>query len=164
MEYLKEYLIYDPDNGKFFWKKESLNKARKVGEEAGSYAGNGYSIICVENKRFSGHRLAWYFYYGEWPDFHIDHMDGDKQNNKINNLRKSNPSVNMKNRGLNKNNTTGYSGIQKSRNKWRVRVRIDGKLLNFGTYDNIEDAVRVRNEVYIEYGFHPNHGKRESWS
>ncbi|MBG23738.1 MAG: Fis family transcriptional regulator [Idiomarinaceae bacterium] len=156
-------LRYDCETGKFYWKIPPRNSPKSLGEEAGSFVGNGYGVICIDNKRYSSHKVVWCLYYKEWPDFHIDHINGLKNDNRICNLRKSTPRENMRNRGLNNNNTSGYSGIQKSRKKWRVRIRVDGKLMDFGSFESIDEAIKIRDEKYLELGFSCSHGKRNSW-
>lgn len=158
-----EAVDYNPESGEFKWKTTTRNRARVAGNNPSSYSSNGYLEICVGGTKVSAHKLAWHIYYGYWPNHHIDHIDGDKRNNRISNLRKSDPSINMKNRGFNKNNTTGKMGVYKSGQKWRSRIRVSGKLVNLGTYENYNDAVEARESAEVKYKFHINHGKRSSW-
>ena len=83
----------------------------------------------------------------------VDHIDGNKTNNNINNLRWSTHSENNRNKPTQKNNNSGYSGItyMKSLKKWRVRIKVDKKEMYIGVYKNIEDAIKIRKEKEIEY-------------
>src|ERR1700738_4035243 len=95
-EHLRELLNYDPDTGEF------RRRASRGGEAAGTLAGcprrpGGYRIICVDRVIFLAHRLAWLHSYGVWPTKDIDHIDGDKTNNRIANLREATPAQNVMN-------------------------------------------------------------------
>lgn len=168
LEDFKNYVEYNPLTGSFIRTAIVENNSKSfleslLGKEIKNTSSNGYIEISVGSTKYSAHKLAWYFYYGYYPDFHLDHINGDKQDNKIENLRKSTPLQNMRNRGKNKNNSTGFNGVYKSRNKYRARIKVNGKLVNLGTFDKLEDAVIAREKANEEYGFDPNHGKRESW-
>lgn len=96
---LKEYLHYNPNTGIFTWIKLSSKYSRiKIGQKAGCNNGAGYICIEINNKNYKAHRLAWYLYYGTWPKGQIDHINGVKEDNRINNLRDVTSSTNSKNR------------------------------------------------------------------
>lgn len=126
------------------------------GREAGYQNPSGYIQIKYkrENKySILAHRLIFYMFNGYLPSL-VDHIDRNPRNNKIENLRDADKRINSLNRGLQSNNTTGYKGIYKVRTrsggcKFRVRVVVFGNNYNLGTYSNIEDAIRVREE-YIK--------------
>ena len=86
---------------------------------------------------------------GSFPVKDIDHINRIKSDNKWNNLRECNNSQNNANVGLKTSNTSGYKGVvwDKSRNKWRVQIRINGKKTNLGRFDNIEKAIAISNEA-----------------
>lgn len=133
---LFECLDYDPVSGVFTWKQDRpishfktvgayrTWKSRFSGKVAGCQNQAGlntkYVLIRVFGKPYLAHRLAWLFSYGVWPEFHIDHIDGDGQNNSINNLRDVPPDVNGKNARRKKNNTSGVNGVylHKQTGKW----------------------------------------------
>lgn len=91
----------------------------------------------------------------------IDHIDHDATNNRIENLRCVTRHTNHKNRSLDPRNTSGYSNIywKKVNRKWCVAITVDGRPRYKGLFDNIDEAVKVRDKALREYGFHPNHGK-----
>lgn len=93
--------------------------------------------------------------------YEIDHLDHDPSNNRLNNFRLVLGKENAKNRPKNKNNTSGYTGISwgKGRGKWSVTIMVNYKTIHLGRFDNLEDAIKARQEAEIKYGFHPNHGK-----
>ena len=93
---LKEQLKYIPTTGEFI-RLVTRPRAPK-GSVAGTINGRGYRWIRVLNKRYQAHRLAWLFYYGEWPENEIDHINNDKDDNRITNLRDVTHGENQQNR------------------------------------------------------------------
>lgn len=168
IEEFYKYVSYDAETGDFTRiniYNDDVRRIDNIGKIIGNPSSNGYLEITVGHSKFSAHKLAWYFIYGEVPSENIDHIDGNKQNNKISNLRLRSPLENMRNRGINKNNSTGYNGVYLSSNgKYRARIKIEGKLIGLGTFVNFEDAVKARKEANEFYGFDENHGERESWT
>ena len=154
LEELKEYLDYNPDTGIFTWIKQPVNTV-EVGQEAGSKHSKGYIIIAFKNREYYAHRLGYYMYHGIDPlEKLVDHIDGDKINNKINNLRLATKSQNNMNRSiLGSNNNSGYTGVgwNKKDKKWSARITIDGVRKFLGYFINIEDAIKARKEGEIKY-------------
>lgn len=160
-EDLKDYVKYDSRSGKFYRLKiDAPNLTRFLGTEATNVSSNGYGNVTIKNVKFSAHKLAWFLYYNEIPEFHIDHISGDKLDNRICNLRKSCPLSNQRNRKKNSDNSTGVNGVYMSRNKYRARIKIKGVLVNLGTYDTLEEAAEVRRLADCKYEFDDNHGRR----
>lgn len=147
-----ESLDYNPQTGKFIWKLSLSNRGIK-----GSFAGSlfsGYFHIRLYGKRYKAHRLAWFYVYGKMPDKHLDHIDNNPTNNKINNLRECNDQQNGRNRGLNSNNTSGYKGVSyiKSKNKYRAYCKIDGKYITLGSsFDTALEASNVYEKFAKEH-------------
>lgn len=141
---IREVLSYDPLTGEFKW-KISLSGGRGAGEFAGSFEKNtGYLRIQFGKRRYLSHVLAWIYMTGEIPEQTIDHEDRNRSNNRWANLRLATPTEQARNRNLYKNNTTGTKGIYSRDGKWRVMIRIDGKLKHLGTYDDLNEAIQVR--------------------
>ena len=163
LEELKEFLDYNPDTGIFIWKKQVAQNI-KVGQEAGAMNSNGYIQIRFKNSPYLAHRLAYYMYYGIHPlEKLVDHIDGDKTNNKIDNLRLATNSQNGMNRvSLAINNTSGATGVvwNKRRKKWTARITIDRFQKHLGIFANKEDAIKSRREAEIKY-FGDFRGKEE---
>lgn len=101
----------------------------------------GYFRVYFNGKYHKAHRVAWYLTYGEWPKDQIDHIDGDKSNNRINNLRDVDQTTNMYNqKKAHKHNSTGIIGVGKSGKKFVAKIKVGGKLRHLGTYDTKEEA------------------------
>ena len=109
---LKEELYYNYKTGEFT-RLKNLPGQYRIGDTAGGFSKEGYVLIRVRKKQYKGHRLAWLYMTGELLNSHthIDHIDGNRANNKWENLRIATKSENGLNRGKNKNNTSGTKGI-----------------------------------------------------
>ena len=139
---VNKILDYDPETGIFKRLVKTCNSA-KVGELNPCVGSGGYQIITIFNKRFLAHRLAWLLFYKEMPKGHIDHIDGNGLNNKIENLRLATQSENMQNKKTPSNNKSGYKGVSfcNMTKKWVARIRIpSGKYANLGRYENPLEA------------------------
>lgn len=156
-DYLRELLEYDKDTGVFVWGQ------RKFRTQSGSVAGcldpAGYRVIKIDERLYKAHRLAWLYVYGEMPKGHIDHINHNHDDNRIKNLRCVDDKENAKNRPLYKNNVSGIPGVawKKREKKWTAYIKVDGKHLHLGTFDEKQDAIRAREDAKIKHGFHKNH-------
>jgi hypothetical protein len=157
---LKEIVDYNPDTGHFTWKKKIAKKA-VVGARAGSDKPNGpgYLRLRIEGHLYYTHKLAWYYVHGEWPGF-IDHINQNKLDNRIENLRSVTFQENCKNLPMRSDNTSGFVGVvwDKSRSKWMARVMDNYREKFLGYFENFDDAVAARIAANETYGFHENHG------
>lgn len=142
---LRDMLDYDPCTGIFTWKKPPSRKYR-VGSRAGGLSSFGYRMICLHYRRYQEHRLAWLYVHGVWPTHEIDHIDRNKTNNAIANLRDVPREVNMWNRGPRKNNACGIVGVyfHKQSRLWHARIETRGKTKSLGYFATKEDAQRAR--------------------
>ena len=161
---LSQYFIYEPTTGKFFRKVQAGNY--KAGSEVIVKPHHtGYSYVSVKidgNKHnISLHRVAWTLYNKSKPVAFIDHINHDKSDNRIKNLREVTKTENNRNKSKSPLNTSGHTGISwHSRdNIWEARIKVDYKQRYIGRFDNIEDAINARKQAEVEYGFHANHGK-----
>ena len=147
-ELLHELFTYV--DGNLIWIKPTSKKA-KVGAVAGNINKKARSIG-IFNKNYAAHRLIFMFHYGFMPKI-IDHIDGNAFNNKIENLREASSKQNSQNSKLSKSNTLGYKNVsyKKDINKYRVRLVINGKETNFGSFNNIELADLVAQEARDKY-------------
>ena len=144
---LKELLNYNPDTGIFTWK---IKYCRKV--TIGSIAGHkvigrkDYTQIRIDSVLYSAHRLAWFYIYSEWPDYEIDHVNRNKSDNRIVNLRLSCPGPQQFNTGIFSHNSSGFKGVSwhKATKTWRAYIQIKGKFIGLGYFKNIDDAVTAR--------------------
>lgn len=134
-ERLKELLWYSPETGSFTWLVTRPGTAKK-GTIAGRVNNKGYRHISVDGKRYAAHRLAWFYVYGKWPAYQIDHINRDKDDNSISNLRDVDQSTNLANTGPQKNNTSGVKFVHKSGKRWIVSIK--GKYSS--SFETIEEA------------------------
>jgi len=145
---------YDAVSGKMYWIDNGM-------EAGGRTSSNGYLNIKFNGKMYLAHRIAWFIVNGEFPDGQIDHIDHDKHNNRMSNLRDVDASDNLKNKGKYKCNTSKTTGVYwyKDRSSWSAKIRINSKLINLGFFDEYHEAVNARKNAEVLYGFHENHGK-----
>lgn len=122
---LRKILQYDASTGIFTW-IEPRQYTTKVGDVAGSIENTGYISIRINKVSYLAHRLAWFYCFEEWPESYIDHIDRDKTNNALDNLREATAFENSRNRAINKNNSSGYPGVYKRGSKWRAEIVIKG--------------------------------------
>lgn len=127
-----ELLDYNPDTGSISW-RTSRGKA-SVGAEVG-HVQAGYRKLTIDREQIKLHRLVWFMSYGKWPIGQIDHLDGDKLNNKLSNLRDVSQSVNMQNRYFVKRKNSGlpYGVIINPNGKYVANIRI-------GVFNTAEEA------------------------
>ena len=137
------YLNYNAKTGSFVWKVKT--KTYNTGDIAGKANCRGYVSIWIGGKQYYAHRLAWAFCNGSWPIGDIDHVNEDKSDNRILNLRVASRSENMFNRGCNKNNTSGMKGVVfcKKTNRWRAQMMVNRKSVNIGRFKTIEAAANA---------------------
>jgi hypothetical protein len=137
-----EWLAYCPETGKVTWRKDRWYNA-KAGSEAGAICPlTGYRRIRFgANRKLQAHRIAWLLHFGVDPfPLEIDHIDGDRQNNRIQNLRVATRQQNQFNRGPNNGSRSGMKGVYPSGKKWRAAIRADGHLQWIGTFETAEEA------------------------
>lgn len=172
---LRQLLRYEEHTGLLYWRRRSESmfvgrskppsqlcagwNTRYAGELALNHKNNrGYLSGHLGGAAMLSHRAIWAMVHGEWPEF-IDHINGDRADNRLSNLRAVTRTQNSRNRRLNKNNTTGHTGVKKMPNgRWSARIRVDGKNKWLGTFDSRDEAIASRTDAERECGFHPNHG------
>lgn len=160
-ECLRQLLDYDPDTGVFRWRERPDGSAdwnkMNASRVAGSVNNRGYRIIKIANVRYRAHRLAWLHVYGEWPSEQIDHINRDKDDNRIANLRIVNNSENMRNlppRALDPR-TLGVSFHQRDR-RYVTAIRVDGKTISLGSFKTFSEARAARVAAEIKYFGQPS--------
>lgn len=151
---LKELLHYDPETGIFTWRKYRSYNA-PTGSVAGTHNSNGYIVICIDRSREFAHRLVWLYMHGYIPECTIDHINRDRLDNRLENLREATRQCNARNIGLQQNNTSGIKGVtwDKSRIKWVAFIKVSGKHIPLGRYADKSDAAMRRWEAEKEHGF-----------
>ena len=141
-ESLKELLEYSPETGKFFWRVSRPHVGQ--GDEAGSLTAYGYIAISVNNVKYPAHRLAWLFIHGEWPEERkvVDHINRDKLDNRICNLRVVTHQINQ----FNRSSTKGYH-FDKARGKWVATIKLNYRTLFLGRFDTEKEASDAYNRA-----------------
>jgi len=151
LEVCKARLDYNPETGIFVWKVPYTY--HRLNKEAGIVYSTGYRRIRLEGKRYPAHSIAFLMYHGYRPKV-LDHANGIKDDNRINNLRRSTSSENSKNMGPQSNNTTGYKGVaspDKGRSRYRVKIMSEGKSINIGSFRCKHEAARAYNTAARMY-------------
>jgi HNH endonuclease/AP2 domain len=145
-EILRKNLSYDSCTGVFIWLdrpwlKSNLN-AKYRGKIAGFVNKVGYRYIHIGGALHLAHRLAWIYVYGGQPPRFIDHMNGQKDDNRIKNLRLATKSQNGMNRGAQRNNTSGFKGVywHKQVGKWNAYIKLRGRRHSLGLFEDISAA------------------------
>lgn len=157
-EQLREILHYDPETGIFTWKVRTSRRV-KVGDVAGCTGGNGYLRIRVCSRKYQAHRLAWLYVNGTWPKDQLDHINRNRSDNRISNLRDVTNKQNHQNRSKSSNNTSGHPGVSwhKRYSKWQARIRHNYKLIHLGYFDTKEEALSARKAAEKFYWATPKH-------
>ena len=176
IEQLKSLLSYSPENGSLTWKYRDVSMFRDSTNQTASAACNGFNtayggqpaLVCVGNHgyrhgviqrvRYLAHHVCWAIHTGEWANEEIDHINGDRLDNRIANLRAVSRSENCKNLSMRSDNTSGHTGIDfvKKRNKWRARIGNE----QIGYFESISLAIEAREVALIGNGYAKDHGKR----
>lgn len=153
IERCKELFYYK--DGKVFRKKSPRPGIAK-NSEAGHINSNGYLVVGVDDCIVRVHRLVWAIHHNEWPNKFIDHINRNKIDNRIENLRLATKSQNMQNTDLRKDNKSGVKGVffRKDINKFAPYIQINGKMKYLGCYNSIEEAKAKRLEAEKLYHTH----------
>lgn len=171
-ELLRQLLDYNPETGAIFWREraETFFTRRRTAiawnkRYAGTRALNhakptGYLSGCLFNRHVLAHRVAWALAHGEMPNV-IDHINGDRKDNRLTNLRNISYAENSKNSALPKTNKSGRIGVcaVSGGKYWLSQISSGKQKYYLGRFDNIEDAIKARVDAELKFGFHSNHGR-----
>ena len=181
-EALKDILEYTPQTGALRWKRREEKyftggSVRSPRQRANGWNAKWATQLAFTSVNASGylsgavlgipavaHRVAWALHYGEWPKGEIDHINGIKTDNRIENLRDVPHKENLHNtprRSTNKSCVTGVFWTARSK-KWRAYICVNSRLKHIGYFDNFNDAVAARKEAERHHGYHPNHGRESA--
>lgn len=133
-ELLIDRLSYSPITGEFLWRKSEM--------AAGCIAKHGYRVIRIDGVLYYAHRLAWLYMHGEWPTKFIDHINLNKTDNRIINLRDVSPADNSSNQHAPhmKKTASGKRGVQRNHSGWQAVIWRNGERQCLGTFNTIDDA------------------------
>lgn len=142
-ETLVSKLVYDHETGKL--------SRRCSGMEAGCTHSNGYVYVSICGKPFMAHRIAWVIFFGEEPKSELDHINGNKADNRISNLREASHSENLANRKAQKNNMTGFKGVSYHKHSGRFMARAvkNGKTFNLGYFNTADEAHEAYKKIAL---------------
>lgn len=157
----REFLDYDPDTGKLWWKVRDAKwfstpgratgwNKQFAGKEAFTAQTGGYFVGRIFDTAYKAHRVIWLMQTGDWPD-EIDHVDQDRGNNRWSNLRSTTHQKNCENWPNHPANAVGCSGVtfHKGTGKWRVRLRDR----HIGVFDTVPEAIAARKAAELEEGY-----------
>lgn len=177
IDFIKELIDYDPQTGEAKWKARPLHhfidskrpakvvmriwNSKNAGKTVRCPDSNGYFRLAIGGRKYSLHRIIWAFHYGKHPRHSIDHINGNRQDNRICNLRDVLQVDNLKNASKHKDNSSGVNGVSfcKRRQKFTSYIGVNGKTKVLGYSETLEEAARKRKEAEVIYGYHQNHGR-----
>lgn len=138
---LRELLEYDALTGSLRWRINRRGTAR-AGTIAGRTVHTGYREISISRQAHLAHRVAWAMFHGAWPSLDIDHINLDRQDNRIANLRQATDSQNKANARRQANSTSGFKGVtwHKRLSKWQAAITIGRKTKYLGVFETAEEA------------------------
>jgi len=143
----RDYFTYE--GGLLYWKVSPPNCRIKAGDLAGCLGNRGYNRVTFNGVEYMSHRVIYELHFGPMPEgYQIDHVDGNKSNNNLENLRLANRTQNSYNRGKNKNNSSGYKGVHFcSRDKrYKAQIALGKKREHLGSFKSAEEAY----EAYLK--------------
>lgn len=153
IERVTDLLSYNADTGLFVWRMP--RRGVTVGNVAGRIRPDGYRVVRIDGERYRAHRLAWMAYYGVQPKNHVDHINGDRNDNRIVNLRDVSRSVNAQNlKNSHSDSAHGFLGVwfNKASGKYRTDICLCGKRKHIGQFETAAEAheayVRVKRDLH----------------
>jgi hypothetical protein len=169
---LRQLLVYDPVTGMLFWRPRDrgwfnrdwdammwnsrwANEPALTGVDA-----DGYLYGSIFGYNFFAHRAGWMIETGRTPDS-LDHINGEKDDNRLVNLREATVQDNARNMRRRADNTSGVTGVSwhKGARKWKAEIVVTGRTMHLGLFSDFQDAAAARRRAEKDIGFHPNHGR-----
>lgn len=167
-------LTYNPETGLFIWnRREELARGDKSfntrfsGKECGRINTNGYRVICFRHEGtlhiLKAHRLAWMIAHGKLSDGVIDHINRNPSDNRISNLRDVSRAINQRNSSMQRNNTSGVTGVSwcKHKGQWRATACVDGRKRHAGYFSCIHESEAAIKAFRAKHGYTKHHGEAE---
>lgn len=146
---VRELFDYHED-GFLIWRIRPYKSRVEVGKIAGGPDGShGYWKVQIDCRQYPVHRIIWLWHYGEMPKNQIDHRNGIRHDNRIENLREATIRENGQNRGKGKNNTSGHIGVSwhEGGKSWEVRIQVNKKSFYIGNFKDYEQACKAQEEA-----------------
>lgn len=152
---LRETLAYQPEDGVFYWNRARGGPAKVDADGATNRAGvarsDGYVVVGYLARTYLAHRLAWFYVHGAWPKDLIDHINGDRGDNRLCNLREVRPFENSQNRALKSTNTTGMTGVYQQGRRWFARATVNNVTHTVGYFKTKEEAAAARESLAAQH-------------
>jgi hypothetical protein len=147
---LKNFLHYDPETGIFSW--NYARKGIKVSDSVGTTKPSGYIVVLLKRKMYRIHRLAWLYMTGKWPENEIDHINGDRSDNRFCNLREATKAQNNWNKKVRKDSTTGIKNVlhYPKYGTYYVKITANKVSHSFGPFKTINEAEIVAKQKRAE--------------
>lgn len=158
--------IFSYKDGFIYWKLSVKNQSKckyhcSVGDIAGNVNSSGYVVVNLFGHQLRVHRIIWEMHFGEIPEgMEVDHINHDTTDNRIENLRIVSRSGNMRNKSIDKRNTSGATGVyyHRKNKKWYAQIMHNKKRIHLGFFCSFDLAVEARKEAELKYCYHKNHG------
>lgn len=176
---LKRLMAYDPETGTLHWRdrpESDFNpvgkrsaafmaahwKSRRAGKPAGGARLDGYATVMINGVSYRIHRVVWKIMTGEEP-VEIDHINGNKSDNRFSNLRDAGRSLNMRNRALYANNKSGFPGVEfhKRDKVWVAKIGAGNRQVHLGNFPTKDEAIACKIGAQVILDYHVNHGRQE---
>ncbi len=166
-------LRLDAETGRLYWRDrpEAMFPSRRAANMWNArYAGReaftsshiyGYRHGSIENRSYRAHRVVFAIFYCRWPRSEVDHINGDRSDNRPRNLREVTRAENSQNMARRRDNKSGATGVhwRATEKKWQARIKISGRYISLGLHSSLLDAIAARKAAEIAHDFHPNHGR-----
>lgn len=154
LTYVLSWLHYDPVLGNLIWVRRPAQKVR-AGDIAGTLDKEGYCQVGLGGRIWFAHRLAWFIYFGKFPQDEIDHVNGNRADNSITNLRPATRKQNGRNSRKRMGLSSPYKGVswRSDLGKWQVFIKVDGKNIYLGSFSDGVEAAKEYDRAAIRY-FH----------
>lgn len=165
---VRQLLRYEPETGKLFWKKRdpkffkqdghngpvkaaAIWNGRRAGKEAFTYTnGHGYKVGSMFDVSVSAQRVIWAIVHGEWWDGHIDHINRDRTDNRLCNLRRATAAQNVINSKIRVDNTSGVKGVSRAKDRWMATITYKQEQIYIGTFSTVQEAAAARKKKAFE--------------
>ena len=172
-ELLRKLLRYEPETGKLYWRERPREMFKTAGawkawntKFAGARAfatvnSFGYCVGGLSGRMHKAHRIIWAIVHGGHPIEYIDHINGNRTDNRIQNLRSVSCAENNRNSSLPRDNSSGVIGVywHRQKNRWHAQIRINGGTKHIGYFKSLNAAAEARARAEAKYSYHPNHGR-----
>lgn len=179
-DHLAKVLRYEPETGLLFWlprTEETVSATKRPaseacrawnakfsGKEAFTATSKGYRVGRVNNILMRAHRVAWAIYHGAWPSHDLDHINGDRSDNRLCNLRDVSRLDNLRNMSMSAHNSSGITGVYRNKHtrRWSAKISVNNRSRHLGYFETAAEAEAARKAAEVELGFNPAHGVRRS--